>query len=210
MPSAILIALLGAESTGKTALALALAEQLSAAGTDAVAVPEALRAFCDAHGRAPRADEQAELAREQDARIAAAARTHTVVIADTTALMTAVYSDVYFNDPSLYEQALRAQRAFDLTLLTATDLPWVADGFLRDGPSMRESVDARLRAALREADLPFSVVVGQDHARTRAALQAVWRCLRPPRDVPDAPRWRWVCQHCSDGACEAALLALAR
>ena len=210
MPSAILIALVGAESTGKTALAHALVQELAAAGTDAVAVPEALRDFCATHGRPPQAKEQSALALEQAGRIAAAARAHAVVVADTTALMTAVYSDVYFHDAGLYAVALPAQHGFHLTLLTATDLPWVADGCMRDGPSMREAVDARLRSVLREADLPFSVVVGQGPVRTRAALQAVWRCLHPPRDVPDAPRWRWVCQHCSDGACEAALLALGR
>ena len=210
MLSATVIALLGAESTGKTVLAQALAQALVAAGTDAVAVPEALRDFCATQGRVPRADEQSALAQAQAGRIAAAAGTHAVVIADTAPLMTAIYSDVYFQDTSLYASALAAQRTFHLTLLTATDLPWTPDGHQRDGPSMREAVDTRLRDVLREADLPFAVVVGQGPARTRAALQAVWRCLHPPRDVPDAPRWRWVCQHCSDGACEAALLALAR
>lgn len=210
MPPVTLIALLGAESTGKTVLARALARALTAAGTDAVAVPEALRAFCATHGRAPQADEQSALAQEQAACIAAAGRTHAVVIADTTALMTAVYSDVYFGDESLYAPALAAQRAFHLTLLTATDLPWVPDGHLRDGRPMQEAVDTRLRSVLRDADLPFAVVTGQGPARTRAALQAVLRCLHPPRDVPDAARWRWVCQHCSDGTCEAALLALER
>lgn len=210
MPSALCIALLGAESTGKTALAQALVQDLTASGSDAVAVPEALRDFCATHGRVPRADEQAALAQLQAQRIAVAAQTHAVVIADTTALMTAVYSDLYFNDLRLYAQALPAQRAFHLTLLTATDLPWVSDGIFRDGPPMRERVDARLRDVLRDADLPFAVVVGQGPARTQAARQAVWRCLHPPQDAPDAPRWRWVCQHCSDGACEAALLALPR
>jgi len=210
MSPAILIALLGAESTGKTALAQALVQSLSAAGTDAVAVPETLRAFCATHGRAPRADEQSALAREQVACIAAAARTHAVVIADTTSLMTAVYSDVYFGDASLYAPAVPAQRAFHLTLLTATDLPWVPDGHQRDGRRMQEAVDTRLRSVLCNADLAFAVVTGQGPARTQVALQAVRRCLHPPREVPEAARWRWVCQHCGDGTCEAALLALAR
>lgn len=210
MPPAVLIALLGAESTGKTVLAQALVQALSASGTDAVAVPETLRAFCATHARVPRADEQSALAREQAARIAAAARTHAVVIADTTALMTAVYSDVYFGDAGLYALAVPAQRAFHLTLLTATDLPWAPDGHLRDGRRMQEAVDTRLRNVLCDADLAFAVVTGQGPARTQVALQAVWRCLHPPRDVPEAARWRWVCQHCGDGTCEAALLALAR
>lgn len=210
MPAATVIALLGAESTGKSSLALALARELVLAGVDAAVVPEALRSFCDAHGRTPRADEQTALAQTQTAHIAAAARTHAVVLADTTALMTAVYSDIYFGDASLYPAALEAHRTAHLTLLTATDLPWVADGIQRDGPAMRAAVDARVRDVLRDHAVEFSVVSGEGSRRTQAALRAVWRCLHPPREPAGAPRWRWVCQHCGDGGCEAAAFALAR
>ena len=109
--SATVIALLGAESTGKSTLAHLLGQSLVGAGIDGVVVPEALRDFCAMHGRTPVAGEQAQLADMQSARIRNAARRHAVVIADTTALMTAVYSDIYFNDSSLYEAAVAQQRA---------------------------------------------------------------------------------------------------
>lgn len=210
MPAATVIALLGAESTGKSSLALALARELALAGVDAAVVPEALRGFCDTHGRTPRVDEQPALALAQTAHIAAAAQSHSVVLADTTALMTAVYSDIYFGDASLYPAALDAHRTAHLTLLTTLDLPWSPDGIQRDGPAMRAAVDARLRSILRDHGVAFSVVPGEGSQRVQAALRTVWRCLHPPREPAGTPRWRWVCAHCGDGGCEAAAFALAR
>src|SRR5205085_8573038 len=138
------------ESTGKTTLAAELRESLAAEGREAVVVGEYLREFCDSMQRTPRLDEQAHIAFEQTRRIAAAAATHDIVIADTTALMIAVYSDQVFGDRSLDAEAVEAHRRVDLTLLTALDLPWVADGHQRDGAHVREPVDARLRAALQQ------------------------------------------------------------
>jgi len=210
MTAAHIIAILGAECTGKSTLAKFLCQELAKVGVDAVVVPEALRSFCDVHGRAPEAEEQPALAQVQSDAIASASGQHAVVLADTTALMTAMYSDLYFNDPGLFTQAARAHRACHLTLLTGLDLPWVADGIQRDSPRMRETADARLRGVLLDQEIPFSVVYGQGPLRERAALAAVWRCLRPPHDPPATPRWRWTCPHCSDGSGEAAERALRR
>ena len=69
MPAAFVIALLGAESTGKTTLAHALAGALAArpslprAPAKRIAVvAEYLREFCDRHGRTPRREEQVHIA----------------------------------------------------------------------------------------------------------------------------------------------------
>jgi nicotinamide riboside kinase len=71
---ALIIAILGAESTGKTTLAAALAAGLSSQGVPRVAwVPELLREWCTAQGRTPRCDEQAGILQAQNERIAAAA-----------------------------------------------------------------------------------------------------------------------------------------
>ncbi len=200
----IVVALLGAESTGKTTLASALRDALAAEGRDVVVVPEYLREFCDEHGRTPRIDEQAGIAATQTARIEAAAAQHAVVIADTSALMIAVYSDQVFGDASLYESAEvnHAQRC-DLTLLTALDLPWQADGLQRDGPQVREPVDAKVRAALQRAGIDYAVVFGTGAARLSAALTAVRHALKPrPAAEPGTARWHWHCERCGDADCE--------
>jgi nicotinamide riboside kinase len=199
------VALLGAESTGKTTLSLALGETLRQQGLDAVAVPEYLREFCDTHGRAPKRDEQPAIADTQTRRIEAAAAEHALVIADTTALMIAVYSDHVFGDPSLYAHAEAAHKqACDLTLLTALDLPWQADGLQRDGPQVREPVDARVRAALQRASIDYAVIHGSGAALLDAALACVQRALAPPPagTTDGNPRWQWHCERCGDAACE--------
>lgn len=198
--TAFVIGLLGAESTGKTMLSLALRDALGARGHDVVQVGEYLREFCVREGRTPRRDEQAGIAAEQTARIAAAAEGHDVVIADTTALMIAVYSEQVFDDTSLYAQAEADHRRCDLTLLTALDLPWESDGLQRDGPHVREPVDARVRAALGRAGCAYAVVAGSGQARVDAALESVVAALRPPSVVRTG--WQWHCDRCGDTACE--------
>jgi nicotinamide riboside kinase len=171
---ALRIAIVGAESTGKTALAQALAARLVAQTSLRVSwVPEWLRQWCDAHGRTPQTHEQAGIAREQHARIEAAAAAHDVVVCDTTALMTAVYSRFVFGDGTLDDEATALHRGVALTLLTALDLPWEPDGLQRDGPQVRAPVDTLLRALMLARRLPWTVVAGQGPARLDAALAAV-------------------------------------
>jgi nicotinamide riboside kinase len=197
------VALLGAESTGKTTLALRLRDRLLAEGHDVVAVPEYLREFCDRHGRTPGRDEQADIGAEQTRRIADAAAAHALVIADTSALMIAVYSDQVFGDRSLYGRAEQAHATgCDLTLLTALDLPWHADGLQRDGPHVREPVDAKVRAALQRAGVAHAVVFGEGEARLAAALSCVERALATPSEPEAQTRWHWHCERCGDPACE--------
>jgi nicotinamide riboside kinase len=173
MNRAFIVALLGAESTGKSTLAGEIAAALAARGTSAEVVAEALREFCVAKQRTPRRDEQLDLAREQTRRIDAAAARAQVVVADTTALMIAVYSDLVFADASLYALAEVEQRRCDLTLLTGLDLPWRADGLQRDGAHVREPVDALVRAALARAGVSLQTVSGSGPARLASALAAI-------------------------------------
>ena len=120
--SAFVVALLGAESTGKTTLAQELGQALDARGERVAVVGEYLREFCDREARTPRIDEQRDIAAEQTRRIAAAAHTHDIVIADTTALMIAVYSDHVFGDlrgrlVGIEPEAVHRAPAYGVTVL---------------------------------------------------------------------------------------------
>jgi len=206
---ALTVALLGAESTGKTTVARDLGRMLAGEGRRVAVVPEYLREFCDTRGRTPHADEQSGIAREQTRRIDAAAVCHDIVIADTTALMTAVYSDLLFNDLTLYPAALDALRGCGLVLVTAVDLPWQADGLQRDGPHARGPVNRLLRAALVQGAVDHAIVSGDGDARLACALVAVRHALSTPDAVREAkvnPRWQWACDRCSDGDCERHVL----
>ena len=219
MAEALRIAIVGAESTGKTALAQALAGRLAGlTGRRCTWVGEWLRHWCDREGRTPRPDEQAAIAEHQHRLIDAAATDHAVVICDTTALMTAVYSDLLFDDRSLVAYAIAQQRRCALTRLTALDIAWVADGLQRDGPQVRGPVDDRLRAALIGHRIPWSLVSGQGDARVEAAVDAVAPLLRAglpagsglftrlAQRQAQAAAWRWVCNDCDVPDCEHRLL----
>ena len=193
------IAVLGAESTGKTELAAALAARLNQRGIATTLVPEYLREWCEREGRTPHPSEQAAIAAEQTRRIAEAAK-RGVVVADTTAVMTAVYSEMLFDDDSLYADALAAQRGYAVTLLTALDLPWVADGMQRDGPHVREPVDAMVRAALGRASVSYAVVHGRGNERLASAWNALNLAAQSENRTSNG--WRWSCDKCSDPVCE--------
>ncbi len=211
--------MLGAESTGKTQLAHNLTQALRARGHQVHLVSEYLRSWCDQHSRTPRVDEQAAIAETQSTHIAQAAANTTpntsYLIADTTALMTAVYSELLFADTSLYPSALAQQRNFDATLITGLDLPWVADGLQRDGPQAREPVDACLRSQLSQANLRYQVVYGRGPARLQNALHAIdsiagsaGRTSASGRfSLKETKPWKWNCEKCSDPECEHRLFS---
>lgn len=212
LPAGCVIALLGAESTGKTELARALVQRMQERGIAATLVGEYLREWCDREGRTPRPDEQRAIADEQTRRIDAAAASG-VVVADTTALMTAVYSEQLFGDNSLYADALAAQRRYAITLLTALDIPWVADA-LRDGDHARDPTDTLVRAALTGARLSFAVVHGTGGERLSNAWNAInsiagneGQARARGRADSKPSSWSWPCEKCSDPECEHRLFS---
>jgi len=212
------IAILGAESTGKSWLSEALADAIShlacaQAHTPIVhRVDEVLRSWCQREGRTPEAHEQASIAQAQAQAVEQAQANW--VIADTTPLMTAVYSHLLFGDTGLYSMALAHHALYTHTLITGLDLPWVADGLQRDGPHTRGPVDALLRQALHTAKLPYSVVYGQGPQRLNNALMAIGLPIMSPeaytpRDMAqfglNQGRQAWQCNDCSDPDCENTL-----
>lgn len=224
------IAIVGAECTGKTVLTPALAERIAGdTGLRCASVAEYLREWCALHGRTPRIDEQAAIAAEQQRRIDAAAATHDIVVTDTTPLMTAVYSQFIFGDASLTPVAVAAHQRTHATLLTALDIPWQADGVQRDGPHVREPVDRLLRELMREHGIGWSVVSGEGAARVTSALDAVTPLLvrlaasgalgagsasgiglftRLAQREAAQPVWQGVCEKCDVADCEHRLRTL--
>ncbi|WP_229467260.1 AAA family ATPase [Massilia sp. Mn16-1_5] len=153
------IAVLGAESSGKSTLCQALAQRY---GT--VWVPEYLREFVDTHGRVPFEADQYGIARTQKEREdAAALQAKDFLFCDTTPLMTALYSRVYWGRVDAQLELLAHRHDYALTLVTAPDMPWIPDGLMRESEEVRQRVftlvedelDARgIRFVLLEGDLP--------------------------------------------------------
>lgn len=168
-----LICLIGAECSGKSTLAKALADHFSG-----LWVPEHLRWFCDLHGRTPLASEQALIMRaqfEQEEQVAAVAEqtSRPYVFCDGTPLLTAIYSDFYFADRSLFEQAQAWHMRYALTLFLQPDLPWVPDGRQRDGSPARAAIHTRVRQALEAMRCPRIEVSGTGDSRLQAAILAL-------------------------------------
>jgi len=206
------IAILGAESTGKSWLAKALAGVMRSRGQSVHTVDEVLRIWCEREGRTPLAHEQLDIAQIQAQGVTRIPQG--VVISDTTPLMTAVYSHLLFADESLYPMALAHQALFDQTLVTGLDLPWVADGLQRDGPQVRGPVDTLVRQALEGAGIAYRVVYGQGHQRLNNALLALGlpgedEAARSTREnaqfAINEGRTVWQCNECSDPECEHKL-----
>jgi nicotinamide riboside kinase len=211
------IALLGAESTGKTRLAHELTQHLLAQGLRATAVPEVLREWCTREGRGPRPEEQLSIAREQEGRVDAAMTTADIVVADTSALMVAIYSGMLFADGALYRFAIERQQRYGATLVTGLDLPWVADGLHRDASAPRDDVDALVRSLLQQAGIAFQVVYGEGPQRLRGALRALEAAGVLPAELaghaPDEGArqpWVWSCEKCGDPECEHRLFTRLR
>ncbi len=156
MTEALRVAILGAESSGKSTLAAALAERY-----DTVWVPEFLREFVDTRARVPCATDQFFIARTQVEREAQALPlARRFLFCDTTPLMTAIYSRRYFDGVDEQLAELVARTSYDLTLVTAPDSPWVADGLQRESDEIRQQVHAQLLLALAEARLPYLLLEG--------------------------------------------------
>ncbi len=215
----LVVAIVGAESTGKSTLALSLAQRIAAdTGLTSTHVDEHLRTWCEQMGRTPRIDEQRAIAQMQQDRIAAAAATHDVVIADTSALMIAVYSRFVFDDRSLDAWA-GAEHAASVqhTLVTALDLPWVADGLQREGEHVRVPIDTMLRELLAAHGIGWSLVSGSGAVRVDNALDAVSPLLsriavrgsgmftRLAQCEAAQPAWQWICEKCDVPDCEHRL-----
>jgi NadR type nicotinamide-nucleotide adenylyltransferase len=159
------VAILGAESTGKSTLAPALAARY---GT--LWVPEYLREFVETRQRVPFEHDQVEIARAQRERenaMAALPEARRYLFCDTTPLMTAVYSRIYWGRVPPELLAMEAAHDYAVTLVAGLDLPWVPDGLQRESEEVRKQVHGCLLDVLRERGIPFTLLAGDLPQRLR-------------------------------------------
>ncbi|SHM25813.1 nicotinamide-nucleotide adenylyltransferase, NadR type [Duganella sacchari] len=167
------IAILGTASSGKTTLAAALAKRY---GT--LWVPEYLREFVDAAGRVPVDADQFHIARVQREREnMAALAAQRYLFCDTTPLMTAVYSRHYFGgiDAQLAPLADAHLQDYDLTLVTAADIPWQADGLMRENEEVSIIINRMLNQELTARGIPYVPVSGSIEQRVAQVADALSR-----------------------------------
>lgn len=167
------IALVGAESTGKTTLSRDLAKALTTTW-----VPEYGRIYAEGKmhavdGTAWETSEFVTIAREQNRLEDHLARTaNKVLICDTNAFATSVWHERYMEKRSREVEALTEGRAYDLVIVTGDEIPFEQDG-TRDGEHIRHSMHNRFIERLNEANIPFIVVSGTQEERLTQALEAI-------------------------------------
>ncbi len=170
--------LVGAESTGKSTLAAALANAYRTLWT-----PEYGRPYTEV-GRPADAPwtswEFTHIARVQcwyEDFLAGYARN--VLFCDTDAFTTAVFHESYLGSPATGFAEL-LERAYDLFLVCGLDAPWRHDG-IREFEEQRRWMHERHLERVRASGRPWLVLEGAHEQRLAAAMRAVDELLADTR-----------------------------
>ena len=161
------VVITGAESTGTTTLAQALAARLNTTW-----VPEVGRAVTEQRGLHhpwTAADFAMIARRQQRDEDRAALSSGPILVCDTDALATCIWQERYLGRSTADVEAIAASRTYALTVLTADDIPFVQDGY-RDGEHIRGWMTQRFRERLRH---PWIEVGGTVSERVEAVLTAL-------------------------------------
>jgi nicotinamide riboside kinase len=168
------VVLMGAESTGKTTLAAALAKHYKTAWA-----AEYLRLFVANKGALPEESDVYAIAQghlKLVARMRAKARR--VLFVDTDLFTTCVYQRIYFGTcPSEIEESALHYRS-GLYLFTEPDIPWEPDPGQRASPEERLRSHAFLRAETEKHALNTVSLKGTHTERLNIAVNAVDQFLR--------------------------------
>ena len=177
------VCITGAESTGTTTTA----ERLAAL-YDTVWVPEYGREYSvpkDARGEAWTTDEFVHIARrQQELEDEAARRANRILFCDTDALATAIWHEQYLGSRAPDVEAIARARTYDLTFLTAADIPWVQDGD-RNSDTVRQRMQRRFEEELAPRPEPVVELRGSLEQRLATAVDAIETHLglRPPAAI---------------------------
>ena len=174
--SVIKVAILGAESTGKTTLCRDLATHF-----DGPWVPEYMRTYlqakwddeqltCTWDDLLPIAQGQIALENTLAKQVAQSSNSSHYLFCDTSLFELMVYSNWYYGDcPAALLQAAVVHH-YDLILLTEVDTPWVADD-LRDSPHQRDEISDYFASQLTRYQKPFRRIGGDREDRVRQVTE---------------------------------------
>lgn len=177
------VVLFGPESTGKTTLAMQLAEHFNT-----LWVPEYMREYlqekwdskrekCTMEDLMPIAEGQMKLENETT-KLA-----NELLICDTNLLEIKVYSQHYYNNYCPVEiEKFAKKNAYDLYLLTFIDVPWKFDN-LRDSPDEREEMFRTFETELTNYHLQYQILKGSEVERFEAAVIMITKLLKAKKNA---------------------------
>ncbi len=163
------VVLMGAESTGKTTLAAALAKHYKTTWA-----AEYLRLFVDNKGALPEESDVYAIA-QGHLKLVAQMRPQArrVLFVDTDLFTTCVYQRIYFGScPSDIEESALSHRS-GLYLFTEPDIPWEPDPGQRASPEERLRSHVLLRAETKKHALNTVSIKGTYAERMNTAVAAV-------------------------------------
>lgn len=165
------IGLIGGECTGKSTLARDLADSLPG---EVIVIPDVLRTFVREQGRSPHLGEQAQIMALQAEQERQASQGNPAwIIADPAPAMTAIYSQIYFDDESLLLKAQEQLCTYDVVLWCDMDLPWEPDPGQRDGAHMRAVAHHAIATHLATAST--QLISGTASERLQSVLTTLLR-----------------------------------
>jgi NadR type nicotinamide-nucleotide adenylyltransferase len=166
------VCVLGAESTGTTTLARALAASLDTPWVEEYGREHSERKL--AAGETEwRSEEFAAIASEQARREdEAARRANRLLVCDTNAFATGLWHRRYLGSRSGAVDEIAARGRCDLYLLTGDEIAFVQDG-LRDGEHIRREMHGWFEDALASQAVPWRLVRGAHAERLRIALAEI-------------------------------------
>jgi HTH-type transcriptional repressor of NAD biosynthesis genes len=167
------VAVFGAESSGTTTMAQALAARYQT-----LWVPEYGREYAEAKMRENenaswRSEEFLHIAQRQcELEDAAARRANRLLICDTPAFATSIWHERYLGWLSREVAEISAERRYHGCLLTDIDIPFVQDGS-RDGEAIRPWMHRRFQEWLADRGQKFALLSGPIETRLTTAAQAI-------------------------------------
>ncbi len=164
-----IIVITGAESTGKTTLAEALANHFKVP-----VVPEYARDYIQNLERNYTFEDVEFIAKQQVKQLNMFLKEkYPLIILDTWLLITKVWFEVVFKTvPDWIEQEIRKTN-IDLFLVCDTDLPWIADNVRENGGVNRTLLQKKYIDEIEKYSFAHKIVGGKNMVRTHSAIQFI-------------------------------------
>jgi len=162
------ILITGPESTGKSELSLSLAEHFRG-----ICIPEYAREYIEDLVEPYEFGDIEQIATRQIRDYNSVKHAEEWVFFDTWLIITRVWFDVkYGRIPEWVDQRI-SEADFDLVLLCAPDIPWVADRVREHGGESRKILFDRYKTELDAFKMRWEVVTGEGEKRFTNALKYI-------------------------------------
>jgi NadR type nicotinamide-nucleotide adenylyltransferase len=162
------IAIIGPESSGKSALSRALASKYKT-----IWIPEHAREYLSQLDRTYLESDVITIYKEQwEQESRSINKANKFLFIDTEFIIGKVWYEHVYKKPCAYFDNMIKQYPYDFYLLTSPDLPWEADP-LRENPGKGLYFFEWYKNILAESKLPYSIVSGTGDDRLQCAVQAI-------------------------------------